>query len=73
MSGQLKNIHTHELGRFVYSAYGYQGSAMPEGRKEISPHMWGVGSYTDFCKNRLSQFESCAILEKVQKSKIGVP
>lgn len=30
-------------------------------------------SYVDFCKNRLIQFESCAILANVQKSKTDVP
>lgn len=37
------------------------------------PHIWGVGSYTHFCKNRLSQFGNCVVLENVQKSKMNVP
>lgn len=44
----------------------------PEGRVKKIYGIWGVRSYIDFCKNRLSQFESLAVLENVQKSKMDV-
>lgn len=36
-------------------------------------HIWGGSYYADFCKNRLSQMENCAILANVQKSETDVP